>query len=58
MIGKGVIVWQRRLLVYEPVNHGYRAHFLGETTPQGISDELRAAIEADQRHQAQKAKEE
>lgn len=57
MIGKGVINWQGRLLVYEQVNFGYRAQYLGEEIPQGISDDLRAAIEADQAHQAQKREE-
>ena len=53
---KSVIQWQGKLLCYESFNQGWFAHFLGNDTPIGISDELREAIEKDQAHQKNKAK--
>ena len=52
----GVMTWLGRTLIYHPIpaDRGWEAHYLGESARQIITDELRAAIEADVRKQRAK----
>ena len=54
MLNGGVIIWNQRLLVYGRAANGWHAQYLGDDQAVAISDALREAIDADQRHQQRK----
>ncbi len=51
----GVVIFDGRVWTYEPFNNGYAVHD-DKGHPCGVSDELRAAIVADEEHQKEKHK--
>ena len=51
----GIIRWQGRTLYYEPADGGFRAHYIGDSTPVTVGPELRAAIDEDHERQRRKS---